>query len=223
MSDNAIPAWLRPDSTSSESNALRFFVKILMGQAAHVLPVSVISCTNAGQIEPAGTVDVMPLLNQLGADNTAVSQKPIYGLPYFRAHGGATAVILDPVAGDLGRVVCCDRDVSSVKKNQAISNPGSLRQFSKSDGMYFGGFMNGLMNGTPTQFIQFLTAAGGINIVTPQAFTVTASNFSIDVSGNVVAQGNITGKGGSGTVDLNHTHGGVQAGSAQTAPPTGGT
>lgn len=220
MSNTTVPAWLRPDSASSNSNAMSFFVKLLMGQAAHVIPVSVISCTNAGEVKPPGTVDVMSLLNQLGADGAAVPPKPIYGLPYIRQQAGPTAIIMDPVANDLGIVVICDRDISSVKNNQALSNPGSLRQFNEADGVYIG---LDLTNITPIQFIQFLTAAGGINIVTPQPFTVTASNFSIDAAGNVVAQGNITGTGGSGTVDLNHTHGGVEKGSAQTDPPTGGT
>jgi hypothetical protein len=55
----------------------------------------------------------------------------------------------------------CSRDISAVKNARQSAPPGSRRQYSFSDCMYFGGFLNG----TPTQYIQF--TEGGILLHSP--------------------------------------------------------
>jgi hypothetical protein len=230
MSDTGTPSWLRPDSVTSQSQALDFYVKLLMGQANHAFLAKVIACSNSGQVAAPGTVDVMPLLNQLRADGTIVPPSPVYGLPYVRVQSGQSAIICDPIPNvDIGIAIVCDRDISSLKNNFTLSNPGSLRQNSKSDGIFIG---LALGRTAPTQFIQMLMDTmgnpQGINIVTPQALTWRASNSTLDPSGNVTFSGtgkftgDVTASGNNISVE-NHTHGGVSAGEAQTDPPTEGT
>jgi phage baseplate assembly protein gpV len=153
----------------------------------------------------------------------------IYGVPFFRVQGGQNAVIVDPVAGDIGFALFADRDLSSVKATGAAANPGSARRFDMADGMYFGG----LLNGTPVQYLQFTSS--GINAVSPSKITCTAPNIELDAStqckvvspdielvGNTKVTGNlqITGTTTGNGVNLNtHEHSGVQTGSGNSGPP----
>lgn len=232
MSDTSTPSWLRPDSVTSQTQALDFYVKLLMGQANHAFLAKVIACSNTGQVAAPGTVDVMPLLNQFKADGTIVPPSPVYGLPYVRVQSGQSAIICDPIPNvDIGLAIVCDRDISSLKTNFDTSNPGSFRQNSKSDGIFI---CLALGQTIPTQYIQMLMDAMGnpmgINIVsTGQPITITASNVTLDAAGNLKTIGEITRGAGTGDqVTLGqHTHKveNVQAGTATipTDPPTQGT
>jgi phage baseplate assembly protein gpV len=122
----------------------------------------------------------------------------------------------------------CERDISVVKKTKDISNPGSLRQYSKSDGVWI---VTVWASQAPTQYILFVD--GGVSIVSPVAITLQAPTINLqgdvvqtagdvtmagalDVAGVIhsdtdVESDNISGK--------THTHGGVTAGGDNTAVP----
>ncbi|MHB8803583.1 MAG: hypothetical protein ACYC5U_12690, partial [Rhodocyclaceae bacterium] len=74
---------------------------------------------------------------------------------------------------DIGVAVFASRDISQVKTTKKQGNPGSHRQYSFADGMYLGG----MLNGTPTQYIQFSTA--GIRIHSPTAVVLEAPDVQI--------------------------------------------
>jgi hypothetical protein len=222
------------------------FRRLMAGNATAKL-VKVVSCTNSGADAAVGTVDVQPLVNQIDGFGNATPHGQLYALPYFRLQGGASAIILDPVAGDLGLAIFCDRDSSSVVRTKAQANPGSRRMFDMADGLYLGGFLNG----APTQYIQFLANGGGINVVSPQAVTVTAPTITADASttfvvnspiialngqitggtesgdahtlqGSLATTGDqVAGSGGRNISQLNHVHGNVTTGSGTNSPTTG--
>jgi hypothetical protein len=172
---------------SSDYSTLEFIVQAILGRAATAKLVKVVACTNSGGVAKWGTVDVVPLVNMVAGDGTQVSHGTVYRLPYHRLQGAACAVILDPVAGDIGLAVIADRDSSAVRADpvKAASNadgtagtpPGSARQFDVADGMYFGGFMNA----APTTYLQFL-ADGSIVIHSPVKVTVTAPEVDLTAS-----------------------------------------
>jgi hypothetical protein len=153
-----------------------------------------------------GTVDVQVLINLQSANGVAIQHDIIYGLPYFRMQGGDTAVILDPKPGDIGAAVFCSRDISSVvaanigTDTALTGNPGSARTFDWSDGLYFGG----LLNGVPARFIQF-DAAGNINITTPDG-KLNLNGTTVDSSGNIVVKPGSTITDGQGIVVETHQH-----------------
>jgi len=155
-----------------------------------------------------GFVDVLPLVNQVAGDGTARGHTTIFGVPYLRIQGGANAVIVDPVVGDIGMAMFADRDISSVKETGAAASPASARRFSLADALYFGGWN---LATPPTSYVQVTQA--GINIVlggssavlTPGLLTVNANlkvNGTAEVTGDtkldatVEATGLITGSGG---------------------------
>ncbi len=211
-----------PSSQSSEFDALHFFVSRLLGRINTATLVRVVSCTNDGGLSPVGSVDVQPLVQQVAADGSLVAQPLLYQLPYFRLQGGSSAVILDPAEGDIGIAIFAGHDITNVKATAAEAGPGSYRRFDLADGLYMGGFVNGL----PNQYVQFLPNGAGINLVSPTQITAQAPK--IYLNGDVYQSGGSlnaatvvntpqvnasTDVSVAGLSVINHTHGGVQPGS----------
>ena len=157
-----------------EFDRIAFMVQQALAKMQTATLVRVESCTNAGGVSPVGFVDVTPLVNQIDAQGNPTPHVTIYNLPYLRLQGGANGVIIDPQKGDIGVAVFASRDISKVKATRKQGNPGSHRQYSFSDGMYLGG----MLNGTPTQYIQF--SAAGIRIHSPTQVKLDAPDVLIE-------------------------------------------
>jgi hypothetical protein len=171
--------------------------------------VKVIAVSNSGGLAPSGTVDIMPLVNQIDGSGSAQPHGIIFACPYSRLQGGSFAIVMDPAPGDIGIAVFASRDISSVQATKKQANPGSRRQFDPSDGLYVGGCLNGV----PSTFIQF--NGSGVTITSPNGVTI---NGNLAVTGSVTA-----GSGGGDSVTLQgHKHGTGTA-AAGTVAPTAGT
>jgi hypothetical protein len=165
-----------PFSDASEYNTLDFIIARALDDMQTV-SIGEVKAVNTG----AQTVDVQILVNLVTGANTPVEHQVIAGRPYFRLQGGGNAIICDPEVGDIGVVVFASRDLTGVIAAKGAANPSSNRRFSWSDGVYFGG----ALNGTPTQYIQFLAAGGGINIVSPGTVAIQAPATTISGTANV--------------------------------------
>lgn len=214
-----------PSDGSSEFNAHSFVIQQLIGLMATATLVKVLSVTNDGEVSESGTVSVQPLVKLLDGQGNASEHGPLNNIPYFRIQGGANAVIMDPKVGDIGIAIFADRDISSVKATKDQANPGSRRRFDMADGLYIGGFLNGI----PEQYVRFYE--GGVQIVdkNANAFVMDTSGIAIngvlfDRSRNISNAGTVMATG-EGTFDGHtvgaHTHGGVTTGAGTTATPTG--
>jgi hypothetical protein len=238
-----------PNDTWGEFNNMSFLVQQALGKMQTATLVRVEACTNSGGLSPVGFVDVTPLINQIDGQGNAQPHATIFNVPYSRAQGGANAVIMDPVVGDIGICVFANRDLSKVKSTKKQANPGSYRSFSFSDGLYIGG----VLNGTPTQYTQFnnsgitihsptaitlsapdiqliaptieLNASASVSVTTP-VFTVTGSTVLVgglsQSGGNAIMSGTLTVTGditGAGKSVSTHIHGGVQTGIGNTGTP----
>lgn len=227
---------LKPTSTYGDFNNMAFLVQQALSKMQTATLVRIENCTNSGELSPVGFVDVTPLVNQVDGNGNPTPHVTIYNIPYFRLQGGANAIIIDPQKGDIGVCVFASRDISKVKSTKKQANPGSFRQYSFSDGMYLGG----MLNGTPTQYVQF--SAAGIRIHSPvlvkldapdiqlsaatveiagtSSTTITTPTFTVNgntvMNGTLDTTGNITGNG----IGLNtHHHTGVQTGGGNTGGP----
>jgi len=169
MSEQGYPSGIDPTTAATEYNALNFMIRQLLSQVNTATLVQVKAVTNSGGVVAAGTVDVLPLVNQKDASGNAIPHGTVYGLPYCRMQGGANAIILDPQVGDIGIAVFANRDISAVKATKKQNNAGSARQFSMADGMYIGGVLNAI----PTNYVQFvgnninIAASGQVNVKAP--------------------------------------------------------
>lgn len=227
---NGIPSGqLKPQSTWGEFNNIAFMVQQALSKMQTSTLVRVESCTNAGGLSPVGYVDVTPLVNQLDGQGNPTPHVTIYNVPYFRIQGGTNGIVIDPQKGDIGIAVFASRDISKVKSTKNQGNPGSLRQYNFADGMYFGG----MLNGAPTQYVQFST--DGIRIHSPtqvkidapsvliiaqtvdinasESATITTPIFTVNgashFTGIMTVDGDMTAQG---TSVHNHTHPDAQGG-----------
>jgi len=203
-------------------NRMVFVIQQELSKMQTATLVRVESCTNSGGLSPVGFVDVTPLVNQVDGKGNPTPHVTIFNIPYFRIQGGANAVIIDPQAGDVGICVFASRDISKIKTTKEQANPDSLRQFSFSDGLYLGG----VLNGVPTQYVQFLSS--GVKISSPTQVTIDAPSIVLNgavsqtggaastFSGAVSAVGQVS----SGSVNLTtHVHSGVTPGAGNTGGP----
>ncbi|HHL2632962.1 TPA: phage baseplate protein [Yersinia enterocolitica] len=159
---------------------------------------------------PNIVVDVLPLVADVrSSDRTIIQGSQIYNIPVWRLQRGSSAIIMNPVAGDIGLIAVSDVDISVARSSRKESVPGSMRTHSQSDAIYFGG----VLNGQPAQFIEFSDSA--INITSPNPVNITCSKATViapegvemetpllHVSGNITADGNITDNAGTQAASL---------------------
>ncbi|THD45415.1 oxidoreductase [Enterobacteriaceae bacterium ML5] len=227
----------KPKDVSCDGNSLAFAIKQLIGNYAFIDLAEVVE-VNADQ-----TVDVKRLVLGTTAAGNRMEPGVIYNIPYMQLRRGASAVIMDPVEGDLGIIVVCDKDISNVKSTKKSALPGTERSHSYGDAIYLTGIAS--LNSDPIQYVHFRN--DGIDVVSPMVVTVSAPTIELNgdnrVSLNapqIVLNGQVTQGAGShagaavfkngattpadfaaGSISLkSHRHGGVQTGSGSTGTPT---
>lgn len=213
-----------PDDTS-DHNVIQFLIRQALGRARTAIPAKVITVHGGGVGAPP-TVDVQVLVNAIDGIGQQSAHDTMFAIPVFRLQGGPNAIIIDPVAGDIGYLVVSDRDISAFKANSgAQSNPGSYRRNSLSDAIYFGGIVN---PADPTQFVQFTDT--GVKVFDKNGNKIEMSSGSIKltatkvtIQGDLDVTGEVTaGAGGSDSVGL-QTHQHPTAVSGSPSSPTPGT
>ena len=66
-------------------------------------------------------MSLQPLVSQIDGNGYPASHGKLNNIPYWRFQFGPWAIVADPVAGDIGYMVCADRDSSL-----AIKSPGMI-------------------------------------------------------------------------------------------------
>ena len=192
---------------ASTYNQIRYIVEQCIREMINTSElVRVDSCSSSGSDAATGTVSATPLITQIDADENAVEPVSIPRMPHVRIQGGCAALIIDPVANDIGVASFCKRDSSTVSTGETNpQRPGSYRQFDLADGVYLGS----VLNTAPTVYIE-LQQDNSIIIHATGGITITGDiqlNGSLTATGDVVANGiSLTG----------HTHSGCQGGSTGT-------
>lgn len=220
-SNSAQSFYTPPTVQTSDAEAFAFNFSRLLNSNFFIELVRVTAVKGTA---PNLTVDVLPLVTQTDVSQGMIENSIIFGCPVFRLQRGSSAIIMDPVIGDIGMMAVCDRDTTQVRATLEPAVPGSNRKHSKSDGLYLGGFMNA----HPTEYVRF--NGSQIDIITPGKLTVNAPSGvemttpELHVTGNITAGGNITDNNGSQSASLKslrdaydvHKHpvSGVQTGSS---------
>lgn len=191
---------------TSDAESLSYVFKRLLSGAFFIELVEVTAVRGDA---PNLVVDVMPLVTRTDPSGAMIPNSEAFNVPVFRLQRGNSAIIMNPVVGDIGMIAVCDRDNSVARANRKQSVPGSKRTHSKSDALYLGGFLNS----APDQFIEF--ADGAINITTPNPVNITCSSANVTapdgvtvttpnmhVTGNITAGGDITDNNGTQDASL---------------------
>lgn len=224
----------KPQDVNCEANINEFIFNTLMSRHSFVQLV-IVKKVKAGPL-----LDVMPLVSGFSADGSRVDNSTVFNVPVWRLQRGASAVIMDPIEGDIGLMLCCDRDITKVRDEKKESLPASKRVHSKSDGIYLGG----VLNAEPSQYVKF--ANDGIDIVSPLVVQVNGNTVVVNADekislnapvieangqltqgsgsyagdatfgGSITAIGEVTGN----SIPLStHKHGGVESGGSTTQGP----
>ena len=195
---------LTDTDANDEFNSHTFHIRQQIAKVRTGIPVKVVA-VNGGGVAAPPTIDVQPLVTQIDSQGNATSHGVIHGIPVARTQGGASAIISDPVVGDVGYMVIADRDISSLKANAgAQSNPGSFRRHNLSDGVYVGAILNAT---APSQYVQFVSG-GGVKVVDSLGNSIVTGSSGVTITdkfGNVVsmASGKVAvSPGGGGIVYL---------------------
>lgn len=184
--------------TSDAENLSYVFKKLLSG----AFFIELVQVTAIRGAAPNLVVDVIPLVTRTDPSGATIQNSEIFNVPVFRLQRGSSAVIMNPVVGDIGMIAICDRDNSIARVNRKQSVPGSKRTHSKSDALYLGGFLNA----QPAEYVEFTSS--GINIKSPGIVNINGLK--------ILADGRLQLVDGS-IVDA-HKHGGVSPGGSNTAP-----
>ena len=185
------------ETLSSEYLAQVYLIKSLIARGATATLAQVVKVENTGGVAAVGYVDLQPLVSQVDPNMQPTPHAIIRNNPYFRLQGGKNGIIIDPEVGDVGVALFASRDISAVnstlKGGKAVVGqtpilPGSFRKYDMADALYLGG----MLNGVPTQFIQFTST--GIIITSPHDVTVNAVNANVNASAtcNVTSTGKTT-------------------------------
>lgn len=163
--------------TATPFDVLHFIVRQIINSGCTMMPCLVQAVQLGSPTTSAPpTVTVQPTVNQVDGDGNATPHGSIYNIPCFRMQAGPVGIIVDPAVGEIGVVVFASHDISSVKANRAVSNPGSYRRFNWSDGVYFGSMLGEAL----TTYIQ--VGVGAITLTTPAGGTVTVNTGSATVN-----------------------------------------
>ncbi len=237
-----------PFVANDDFNVTSFMVKQMVRRMETNRLVQV-KAIHAGDGTPpaSGTVDVLPLVQQVDGNNNVKSHGTVYGIPVFRLQGAFGSIILDPKVGDIGYVAVCNRDSSIVKTAKKESPPGSGRTFDLADGIYVGG----LLNSVTDQYLWFddgkikIADKNGNTIVMDSDGVTATDKFghvlrmkssgfeltgNLNVIGTIHATGAVSGDStaaftgavtGAGHSLSTHVHGGVTTGGGSTGTPVG--
>lgn len=159
----------KPSDLASAGNALSSALRTMIGNYSFIDIVRVEEVTGK-------TLTVRSLLLGISVDKTKIDNEAIHNIPYLRLQRGLSAVIMDPVVGDIGLMAVCDKDATNVKASGEESIPATLRTHSAADGVYLTGIAS--LNTDPTQYARFTEA--GIEIVSPVKVTVTGPDIAIN-------------------------------------------
>lgn len=150
-----------------------------------------------------GFVDVQPMVLDQDTNGIVIAQTPIYKIPYFQLQGGHSAVILAPMAGDIGLAIFAERDITNVVATQKPGAAPTDRTFNTADGLYIGG----VLNADPTQWVKFLPT-GGIDISAQGPLSLESTSTVSITAGttlSMTAPGGITQTVGAAVVQLTAT------------------
>lgn len=170
-----------PSDTTSDYGVLVFIIEQVLASKYFTRVVQVVAVN-----EDAKTVDVQIATNQLDGQGNSSPHGITKSIPYVGGQFGTSAFKMTPGVGDLGMMAVNDRDLSSVKVNKSIANPGSLRKFAAADGIYLWSILN---KQAPTQFIEWTST--GLNIQDANGNGLTTSSSGWAFTGNVSFAGNI--------------------------------
>lgn len=102
------------------------------------------------------TVSVQPLVGMSDGMGNTFPHGTISNVPALRLQAGNVAIVMDPVIGDFGFMLICDRDSTAAKANLSTSQANTGRMHNMADAVYLPGWSKT----APTQSLTWSQTGG---------------------------------------------------------------
>lgn len=168
-----------PADTTSGFNRTSFYIRQALARVSTAKLVKVLAVDT-----DAKTVDLQPMVNQLDGIGNSTPQPQVFAIPYLYFQCGNGAIIADPVVGDKGLAVFCDRDNSSVLATKDVANPGSYRKLDVADGVYVCALPG--LNDAPEQSVTFTPS--GMELQDKNSNVLSFGSSGISINGLIINQ-----------------------------------
>jgi hypothetical protein len=158
------------------------------------LPASIVSydrATNLAQIQI--------LIPMVTTDGSVVSRSQVASVPVQMDGGGGVVISFPLVAGDMGWIEACDRDISLFLQTLEVTKPNTLRKWSFSDAKFTpNNFKALVVNIIDHDAAVISTLDGMIRISISPTLGVSITSPTVTINGGLTLTGNMTGPDGSG-------------------------
>lgn len=212
----SIPSY-NPSDIQDRAGFLKFFGSKLSSKIQKVIPAQIISYDRS-----ANRAVIKVLALDITSTGEKLEMKPIPNIPVLNLAGGGFVFSFPVQEGQIGWLICADKDISVFKSVLSLFTPASYRQHQYEDGFFVPDNLNGFEVPANEANAVILTSLDGATKITLQngQAVITASstviNGNLTVNGTITASGDVTGAG----ISLStHTHGGVQTGGGSTGVP----
>ena len=216
MVDKPQPS-VNPADADEFSSAMMFMMsKYMQKHVDGMLPAEVVSFD-----EDKNLVTVRPMIMIMDTDNQYSSRRQIQ-VPVFTMGSGDALIRFKIRAGSLGWIKASDRDISLFLQDKKESAPNTPRQFKFSDAVFFPDFLRSftISNDDSDALMVIQNTNGTVrwslfeNRIDMTAPTInlngnTRVNGTIDATGNISSDGDVTGVNSQDqTISLvDHPHG----------------
>lgn len=174
---NGLKMGARPSDFVDSLNALLYIINKEVDKVKTMILVRVVGVnTVETAVRKVDTIDVIPVIQEVDANNEAVPLDIIPNIKYIRWQFGNNAIKAVPAIGDIGIMIISKKDASRISINSGIVT--TKREYCLQDGVYIGGLLG--FNSEPTQFIDF--TENGIDITSDKDLTINVKNATINAS-----------------------------------------
>ena len=154
-----------PSSFVDDFNGMLYIIRSLVNEVNTADIVKVVS------VDGNNTLTVVPVVSSLNIYREGQEESEISGVKYIQWQFGDNLIEATPKKDDIGLMVICKKDISSIDSGIVASN----RQYCPADGVYIGGLFG--FNSEPKQSIKFDDT--GITITSNKTVNVNATNVNV--------------------------------------------
>lgn len=203
--------FMQQKDANGDENAIDFAIRQVIKSSVQTAKIVKVTAVDSA----ARTVDVQPLTLQVTPNGSTKEMPTVCSVPYGYEQAGTCLIRVDPIVGDVGLIVCADRDISRLKALWNKCAPATLRTHNLADAVYVRTLYTGQQAAHEIQ----VDPNNGVTITSSLVVQVKAS---AKITGDLEVTGTITGDvdvKAAGISLKSHVHSGVQSGSSETGEP----
>ena len=198
--NNQPSSGLDPASRGTLLGSFNFAIDKIIQGLDNRLPAAIVSynrTTNLAQVQI--------LIPMVTSDGSTVSRSQVASVPVQTDGGGGVVINFPLVAGDMGWIEACDRDISLFMQTLKVGKPNTLRKWSFSDAKFTpNNFKALVINIIDSDAAVISTLDGMIRIAISPTLGVSITSPVVTINGGLVLTGEMTGPdGAAGTLTFN--------------------